>query len=101
MPHKLLGPITPNIIRRKELTQYTRGIIFGKHSAGVTVTNIVRQLSLPDSTVRTIITNRNDDLNGKSNPRCGRLKITNDRDERTILRLARLNPKQAYKDLIC
>ena len=46
MPRTLLGPITLNIIRRRELSPFTRGIIAGQHSTGVNIEVIARDLNL-------------------------------------------------------
>ena len=37
MPRTPLGPITPNIIRRRELSPFTRGIIAGQRSIDISV----------------------------------------------------------------
>ena len=51
MPRTPLGPITPNIIRRRELSPFTRGIITGQHSTGASYGVIIRRLNLLKSTI--------------------------------------------------
>ena len=51
MPRTPLGPITPNIIRRRELSPFTRGIIAGQHSIGASYGVIIRGLNLLKSTI--------------------------------------------------
>ena len=100
MPRKPLGLISPNIIRRKELTPYRRGIIGGRAAAGLIVVKIARELDLPRRIVRSIIERGAEHDKGTTKPRSGRPKLYNARDERTIIRLARVNPKQTYVELI-
>ena len=52
MPRTPLGPITPNIIRRRELSPFTRGIIAGQYSTGASYRVIIRRLNLPKSTIQ-------------------------------------------------
>ena len=100
MPRRPLGPITPNIIRRKELTPYTRGFILRQLTAGVEQADVAKALNLSRATVRTTLLRADTRINGESVERSGRPKVTDDRDERIILRLARINPKQTYQELI-
>ena len=100
MPRTPLGPITPNIIRRKELNPYIRGYIAGASAAGVSQYSIARELNVTRATIQTTLSRVNTRVDGESKPRSGRPKITIDREERIILRLARINPKQTYADLI-
>ena len=100
MPRRPLGPITPNIIRRKELTPYTRGFILGQLTAGVKQADVAKTLNLSRTTVKTTLLRANTRINGESIKRSDRLKVTDDRDERIIFRLARINLKQTYQKLI-
>ena len=88
MPRRPLGPITPNVIRRKELTSNLRGIIVGQRTCGASYGAISKALNLPRSTVSTVCTNANIQIDGVSNKRSGKPKCTTVRDERYILRLA-------------
>ena len=93
MPRRPLGPITPNIIRRKELTPYTRGFILGQLTAGVKQADVAKALNLFRAIVRTILLRADTRINGELVERSGRPKVTDDRDERIILRLVRINLK--------
>ena len=95
-----LSPITPNIIRRKELTPFQRGIVVGQASAGYSTASTKHLFSIPESTIRGIISNADTQDHGKSRPRPGRPKTTSDQDERAILRIAQSDPKSTYQDLI-
>ena len=51
MPRTPLGPITPNIIRRRELSPFIRGIIAGQRFIGTSYGAIIRRLNLLKSTI--------------------------------------------------
>ena len=93
MPRRPLGPITPNIIRRKELTPYTRGFILGQLTAGVKQANVAKTLNLSQAIIRTTLLRANTRINDELVKRSDRLKVIDDRDERIILRLIRINLK--------
>ena len=93
MPRRPLGPITPNIIRRKALTPYTRGFILGQLTAGVKQADVAKALNLSRAIVRITLLRADLRINGESVKRSDRPKITNDRDERIVLRFARINLK--------
>ena len=57
MTRRPLGPITPNIIRRKELTSFQRGILIGQAAAGFLIAIIRKLFSLLENTIRTILSN--------------------------------------------
>ena len=96
MPRRPLGPITPNIIRRKELTPYTRGFILGQLTASVKQTNVAKALNLSRTIIRTTLLRANTRINDELVKKSSRPKVTDDRDERIILRLVRINLKQTY-----
>ena len=100
MTRRPLGPIAPNIIRRKKLTSFQRGILVGQAAAGSSTATIRKLFSLPESTIRTTLSNAEYQPDGKTRPRSGQPKATDERDERNLLRLARLDLKQTYADLI-
>ena len=100
MPRTPLGPITPNIIRRREISPFTRGIIAEQHSTGASIGAIVKELNLSKATIQTTLSIVNRGSYDVLKPRSGRLKVTTDRDERIILRLARFDLKQTYQQLI-
>ena len=96
MPRRPLGPITPNIIRRKELTPYTRGFILGQLTAGVKQADVAKALNLSRATVRITLLRANIRINGELIKRSSKPKVIDDRNERIILRLVRINLKQTY-----
>ena len=84
MTRRPLGPIAPNIIRRKELTSFQRGILIGQAAAG-SLTAIIRKLfSLLKSTIRTTLNNTKYQPNNKTRLRSGQLKAIDERDERNL-----------------
>jgi len=95
-PRRVLGPISGNIQKRKELSPYVRGKIIGARLASATPTQMSQQLNLHDSTIRTTI--KRDPLrnNGESQPRPGQPKTYTDRDVRNLVRHVRINPKDTY-----
>ncbi len=100
MPRAPLGSIDPNLLNRKELSPYQRGILVGRVSEGATTADIQKEFSLPESTIRTTITRASNRRNGASNPRSGRPKACSIREQRHIIRTARVNPRITYLDLI-
>ena len=54
-PRHPLGPITPNVVKKKDLSPHSRGKIIGAYIAGVRPAVISRLFSTPNSTVRTTI----------------------------------------------
>ena len=100
MPRKPLNSISSNIVHRKELNASERGIIIGRKIEGATMTKIRQSFNVPESTIRNIVNNASHQPNRESTPRSGRPKATKSRDERTPLRLVRIDPKLTYRDLI-
>ena len=76
MPRTPLGPITPNIIRRRELSPFTRGIITRQHSIGTSYKIIIKGLNLLKSTVQDSISIVNRRTHGLLKSRSNRLKST-------------------------
>ena len=76
MPRTPLGPITPNIIRRRELSPFTRGIITGQHSTDASYKAIIKRLNLPKSTIQNSISIINRGIYGVLKSRSNRLKST-------------------------
>ena len=100
MPRTPLGPITPNIIRRRKLSPFTRGIITGQHSTDASYRIVIRGLNLPKSTIQDFISIINKGTHGVSKSRSNRLKSTTVQNKRIILRLTRFDLKQTYIQLI-
>ena len=57
MTRRPLGPIAANIIRRKELTSFQRGILVGQAAAGSLIATIRKLFSLLENTIRTTLNN--------------------------------------------
>ena len=100
MPREPLQSISSNIVHHKELNEYTRGKIIGARNAGMRPAHIATQLNLPPTTIHTTLRRDEQRDNGQSDSRSGRPRATDDRDERTLLRLIRIDPKITYEDLI-
>jgi IS30 family transposase len=96
MPRLPLAQISGNITKRKELTPYTRGLIIGKHEAGVPISQISHTLGIPSSTVFETIQQNSKRDNGESSPRSGRPKSYTERDKRHIIQLIKRDPFITY-----
>ena len=99
MPRTPLGTISPKIVRNKELTPYTRGIIVGRSLAGETPTKIAADLQIPRRTIRTTLSATTKREEGVSKPRSGRPVCYTGREKRSILRLARSDPTLTHHQL--
>jgi hypothetical protein len=95
-PRTPLGPISSNIIRKKQLSPFSRGKVIGAHLVGARPAVIARLLSLSDSTVRRTISNAEYRPHGTPLPKPGRPIESSVQDERSILRFIRSNPKSKY-----
>ena len=95
-PRHPLGPITPNVVKKKDLSPHSRGKIIGAHIAGARPAVISRLFSTPDSTVRTTILKEDLRPHGLSMPKPGRPIEYSVQDERSVLRFIRLHPKTKY-----
>ena len=100
MPRTPLGPITPNIIRRRKLSPFTRGIIAGQRSTGASYRANIKGLNLLKSTIQDFISIINKETHGVLKSRFSKPKSTIVQDKRIIFRLARFDPKQIYIQLI-
>ena len=99
MPRTPLSFISSNIIHKKELTSYTRGIIVERAQEGVTPTQIKTSLDVPQQTIVDTINNHDQWSEGASAPRSERPKLYTERQQWAVLRHARLDPKLTYKQL--
>jgi hypothetical protein len=91
-----LGPITLNIIKKKDLSPQSRGKIIGAYIAGARPSEISRLFSTPDSTVRTTILKAPIRPHGYSCPKPGRPIEYSIQDKRSVLRFIRSNRKTKY-----
>ena len=67
--------------------------------SGLTPAEIEKQCNVEESTVRYTVKQASSRPNGVSKPRSGRPKSISIRDQRHIIRIARLEPKITYRDL--
>jgi IS30 family transposase len=95
-PRRVLGPISGNIQKRKELSLYVRGKIIGARLANAMPAQILQQLNLHDSTIRTTIRRNLLRNNGESQPRPSQPKSYTDQDVRNLVRHVRINLKDTY-----
>jgi hypothetical protein len=102
MPRRrpVLGQISGNIQKRKELDQFTRGQIVGAAKCGLALRAISRQLSIPYTTIQRTVSQEQLRNNGTSLPRSGRPKKSSKQDERLLLRVVRRFPKYTYQQLL-
>lgn len=95
-PRRPLGPITPNVVKKKDLSLHSRGKIIRVYIAGTRPAVISRLFFTPDSTVRTIILKEDLQPYRLSMPKPGRLIEYSVQDKRSILRFIRLYLKTKY-----
>ena len=94
-----LSTISGNRRPNTELTPYQRGIIVGAQALGHTPVAIGKALNLPRTTVETTIRKEPERNNGETKSRSGRPRQLSLRDQRYIIRFARINPRITYKQL--
>lgn len=95
IPRRPLGELDVNITPYKDLDLYTRGKIISKAEEGKFLTQITRDLKIPDSTVRDTINKAHLRTNGKSNPCLGRLDKYSERFKRKLINFVRKKPKSS------
>jgi hypothetical protein len=88
----------PPSLDLKILLPYIRGQVIAFRDSGLKWSAISAKLRLPISTCYNIFLRR-DSPNGASAPRSGRPREWSKRDERKIIRIARLYPKYSYEQL--
>ena len=97
---RVLGEISHNIVRRKELSPFERGKIVGKAEDGLTQRQISKVLNVPKSTVNdTIQKYLSTPTNGQSSPRSGLPKSIDVRTERRIIRFVRTASDAKYSEI--
>ena len=94
-----LTPISGNRTPRKEHDLLTKGQILGQAKAGLTSSQISRNLKLPRTSVRDILGRLNTDSAGVNKPRSGRLSILSPRDNRALIRYVRHDPKVTWRQI--
>jgi transposase len=85
-----LAPITPNRPAGFQLTPYERAKLIGRREAGQSLDQIAKETRTPKSTVKSTIDKAEYRYEGESQPRSGRPVEYTERDERILLRFARL-----------
>jgi IS30 family transposase len=78
-----------------QLTPFERGRIVGMHEAGLPFREIAKRLGRSDSTWRTW----SNEGSGRRRRGSGRARITNERQERRLRRLASVNPFEATRSV--
>jgi hypothetical protein len=96
MPRAVLGQISGNSRKKKELTPYVRGIIIGKREAGQTGALIARELNIPPSTVWDILNKKYDRDAGKTSKRSGRPLSYSEADKAAVFQVIKKNPFLTY-----
>ncbi len=94
-----LSSISNNHVRKTELTPYQRGIIVEAHTAEVSPSRIHKLTNFPDSTVRIILKKVAERDNSETKSRSDRSDLLSARDERHLIRIARVNSRISYKEL--
>jgi len=95
-----LTPISGNSSCRKELTPYERGLIVGRSSRGVSTAEIQKEFLVPESTIRSTISQVSLLNHGVSKPRSDRSKCCSLREQRHIIHTAQVKPEITYQELI-
>ena len=94
-----LTPISRNKGPRKEHDLLIKGQILGQNKAGLTPTQISRNLELPRSSICDILESLKSDPTGANKPRSGRPSILSPRDNRALIRYVRQEPKATWRNI--
>ena len=92
-----LIPISGNKTLRRELSEYTKGGIAFLAAAGITFTEISRQMNVFRSMIRDFLSRSQATFNGQNKSKCGRPFIVFDRMIRLLLRHVRAYFKTIWK----
>jgi len=95
-----LGPISGNRPRGPDLTPKQRGIIIRAASAGKKKAWISNRYKIPFSTIKSTLKQAALQPDGYSKPYTGRPPKFTERDQRHLIRVARVEPTIEYGDLI-
>lgn len=96
---KPLTPINPQRLPNHRLTPYQRGKIDAQREAGLSLGAIAALQKLPRSTIQYSLEKAPLRQNGESLPSSGRPRSYTDRDERSLLRIIRTQPKLTYEEV--
>ena len=84
---------------RKELDEFTKGMISGQSIAGQTPTQISRNLNVPQTTVQGVLERLKESHTGANKPRSGRPKVIDARAQRLLVRAVQKKPNATWKEL--
>jgi transposase len=96
---KILGEISGNAKRRRELTPWERAKIVSKREEGLSFKKISRRTGTPKTTCIDTVHKHNNSTQGISAPRSGRPKILDPRLERRIVRFIHTAPDASYREI--
>jgi hypothetical protein len=100
MQRQPLGTRSVNIQKRgPELSAYVRGTIVAASQFGIKTCVISETYKIPPSTIESTVSLNSLRVDGESQPRSGRPKTYDIRDERHIIRYVRLYLKCTYADI--
>ena len=99
MPRTPLATISSNRRRNTQLSPYERGLLVGASALGATAVEVEKVSGVPESIVRTTLSRASERHNGETKPRSGRPGRLSIRDQRHIIRIARVQPTITYKNL--
>lgn len=95
-----LAPLNLNRIRNQELSPWLRGSIQTWAATGLGAAEIARKTFLMPTTVKSTLLRNQEHHEGTTLPRSGRSSKLSRRDQRTILRYVRKNPKLSYEQVL-
>lgn len=98
-PRLPLALVDPNSTRRKELNPTLRASLCAASDFGGSSAEIAAHYNVPETTVKGVIHRAPQQAAYTSKPRSGRPRKFIRRDEHTLLRYARRDPKQTYAQL--
>ena len=98
-PRRALQPLSLNRVAGTELSLEHKHVLYGRARAGESAGEIAIAEALPKSTVQKVLRQGTTTGSLALATRVGRPKIHNDRDDRKILRIIRINPKITYAGL--
>ena len=95
-----LASISGNRPKGPDLHPHERGFLLGLSAGGLTPSKIFHTYHVPESTTRSTITLASQRVNQVSQPRIGRPNLLSVRDHRHLIRIARINPRIKYRELL-
>ncbi|EZG07233.1 hypothetical protein H106_03350 [Trichophyton rubrum CBS 735.88] len=99
MPQRVILAETNSNQRKKELSSYTRGLIYSLYKGGISYNKISTNLNIPKSIVATTIKKHSLQIDSQILPRPRRLKILSNRNIQSLMSRVRRKPLIIYKKL--